>query len=126
MTVHLDTTVLIDAFCHPYGSRSALRATVVAGHRIALSTLVLSEWLRGPRDAGELATQEAALPAAAAAVFDAAAARTAARLYRSVRRARGRELDLMIAACAIEHDAVLWTLNPGDFDDVPGLALYRP
>ena len=49
---------------------------------------------------------------------------TAARLHTAVRRSRGREIDLAIAACAIVHDAALWTLNAKEFDDVPGLALY--
>jgi hypothetical protein len=37
----------------------------------------------------------------------------------------GLALDLMIAACAIVRGAPLWTLNPRDFDDIPGLKLYR-
>jgi predicted nucleic acid-binding protein len=32
----------------------------------------------------------------------------------------------MVAACAIEHGASLWTLNLGDFKDIPGLKLYHP
>jgi predicted nucleic acid-binding protein len=31
---------------------------------------------------------------------------------------------IAIAACAIEHDAALWALNPADFGDIPGLKLY--
>jgi predicted nucleic acid-binding protein len=31
---------------------------------------------------------------------------------------------LAIAACAIEHGARLWTLNPKDFRDIAGLVLY--
>ena len=53
-------------------------------------------------------------------------ATTAADLHAAVRRPRGRELDLAIAACAITHDARLWTLNVEDFEDfndVPGLGL---
>jgi predicted nucleic acid-binding protein len=42
-----------------------------------------------------------------------------------LRRARGREIDVAIAACAIEHGATLWTLYPSDFRDIPGLSLYR-
>jgi predicted nucleic acid-binding protein len=41
-----------------------------------------------------------------------------------VRRARQRQADLAIAACAIEARAALWTLNPEDFKDVPALVLF--
>ena len=44
-------------------------------------------------------------------------------LYRRLRRPRHREIDLAIAACAIVHGAELWTLNPQDFRDIPGLTL---
>jgi len=47
-----------------------------------------------------------------------------AKIYRSVSWPRGREIDLAIAACAIVRDAELWTLNPTDFKDIPGLRLY--
>ena len=47
----------------------------------------------------------------------------AARLYQQVRRARSREIDLAIAACAITREIPLWTLNRKDFDDIPGLVL---
>ena len=40
-----------------------------------------------------------------------------------VSRARSREMDLAIAACAITQDAALWTLNEEDFRDIPGLKL---
>jgi predicted nucleic acid-binding protein len=33
-------------------------------------------------------------------------------------------MDLAIAACALAHDAALWTLNPNDFADIPDLSLY--
>jgi predicted nucleic acid-binding protein len=77
--------------------------------------------LRGPRLPEELAAQEALFPVETALPFGAEQAATAARLYRSVGRARGRELDLAIAAHAISLDARLWTLNAADFDDIPGL-----
>jgi predicted nucleic acid-binding protein len=125
LIVHLDTSVVIDAFCQPFRSRLALRSVIVAEHRIAVSTLVLYEWLRGPRLETEMADQEAALPGMSAVEFDHACAQTAARLYRMVKGARGREMDIAIAACAIEHGAAFWTLNERDFHDIPGLSLYR-
>jgi len=125
LIVHLDTSVVIDVFCKPFRARRALRSAIVAEHRIAISTLVLYEWLRGPRLETELVDQEAALPATAAIPFDDECAHTAARLYRLVKHARGREMDIAIAACAIEHGAALWTLNEEDSHDIPGLTLYR-
>jgi predicted nucleic acid-binding protein len=125
LTIHLDTSVLIDAFSKPFRSRLALRALIVEQHRIAISTPVLYEWLRGPRLDLEMTDQEAALPANEAVEFDQVCAQMAARLYRVLKRGRGRETDIMIAACALEHGAALWTLNPEDFEDIPGLTLYR-
>lgn len=87
--------------------------------------LVLYEWLRGPRKTEELAAQEALFPRQSAVPFGPAEAERAAELYREVRRARGRELDIAIAACALAREAKLWTLNVEDFDDVPALTLHR-
>lgn len=113
---HLDTSVLVDA----------LTALVADGEPIVVSALVLYEWLRGPRVEAEVSDQEALLPAARAAPFGPAEAALAATLYRQIRRARSRELDLAIAACAITRGARLWTLNPADFADIPDLVLFDP
>jgi predicted nucleic acid-binding protein len=51
--------------------------------------------------------------------------RIAAEIFREVKRPRFRQIDIAIAASAIEHDAWLWTLNLEDFEDIPGLTLYR-
>lgn len=126
MTIHLDTSVLVDALTGPRHSLGPLERTVAAGHVLATSTLVLYEWLRGPRSDDELSDQEALLPAVAAREFGTIEAARAARMYRSLPRARGRDMDIAIAACAIEHGARLWTLNPADFRDLPGLELYEP
>lgn len=117
----LDTSVLIEALGAGGTLRAALREQLEARQRIVLPTLVLYEWLRGPRLTEELAAQEALFPAAEAIPFGPEEARTAAALYRDLPRARGREIDLAIAACALTWKATLWTLNPEDFRDVPGL-----
>ena len=80
--------------------------------------------MRGPRLAEELDAQEALFPAVAAAPFGAAEATLSASFCRAVRRPRTREIDLAIAACALVREAPLWTLNRGDFGDIPGLTLY--
>jgi predicted nucleic acid-binding protein len=121
--VHLDTSVLIDALARGE-SAGRLRAAIVDRHRLHLSSLVLFEWLRGPRTTEELRFREALFPVATVVPFGLEEARTAARLYQTVKRPRGREIDIAIAACALQQDALLWTLNRTDFQDVPGLRLF--
>ena len=69
------------------------------------------------------ARQEALFPRKQAIPFAPEEAAGAAELYRSVRKPRGREVDLEIAACALSHDAALWTLNVEDFENIEGLRL---
>lgn len=125
MIVHLDTSVLVDALTGKRRSLPALERAVGRGHILAVSTLVLYEWLRGPRTDAELDDQEALLPVADARAFGPGEAARAAQLYRTVKRARGRDMDLAIAACALEHGAHLWTLNPHDFRDISNLTIYE-
>lgn len=122
----LDTSLLIDALTGPKRSAAALRSAIHDGERVLLPSLVLYEWLRGPRVPQDLAAQESLFPSDAAIPFGWQESALSAKLYRSVRRARGREADLAIAACAITHEAQLWTLNTADFKDIPGLRLYSP
>jgi predicted nucleic acid-binding protein len=121
--IHLDTCVLVEALTGPLHSASALRALIDQGERLSFSSLVLYEWQRGPRKPEELRLQEALFPGSDAAVFGAQEAALAAELYRQVKRPRGREIDLAIAASAIVQNAALWTLNPQDFADIPRLRL---
>jgi predicted nucleic acid-binding protein len=120
----LDTSVLVEALGAGGSMRTQFRGTIAAGHRMVIPSLVLFEWLRGPRLPAELEVQEAVLPSGDAVPFGAHEAGVAADLYRRVRRPRGRELDLAIAACAIAWQGALWTLNPGDFEDIPGIRLH--
>ena len=121
--IHLDTSVLVDALTGPRRSAPALRRLIEEGERVSFSALVLYEWCRGPRRPEELRVQEALFPASDATPFTEAEAALAARLYSTVSRPRGREVDLAIAACAITQDAAFWTLNPRDFADIPSLRL---
>lgn len=122
----LDTSLLVDALTGPRRSAPALRAAIESGERFLLPALVLFEWLRGPRHREELAAQEALLPGEQAIPFGLEEAVVAARLYASLPRPRGREIDLAIAAAALTHEASLWTLNERDFRDIPSLVLYDP
>ncbi len=72
----------------------------------------------------ELEAQEALFPSKSAVPFGCNEAVAAARLYKSLSRPRGREIDIAIAAMAIVRDAALWTLNVRDFSDIPELRLF--
>ncbi len=122
----IDTSVLVDALTGPKRSAASLRAAIERGERLLLPSLVLYEWLRGPRISSEIEAQEALFPSNSVIPVGAAEAGTAAQLYQSISRARGREIDIAIAAVAILRDAGLWTLNPSDFADIPGLRLFFP
>jgi hypothetical protein len=124
--IHLDTSVLIDALTGDRRSLSALRRVVADSIRLGVSSLVLYEWRRGPRAEQELALEAALLGPDAVIAFGEQEARVAAAVYRQVKRPRGRERDIAIAACALTQEASLWTLNPEDFRDISGLHLHRP
>ena len=119
----VDTSALIDSLAGPQRSAPRLRSLLADGMRLALPSLVLYEWLRGPRLPEELQAQQALFPVEEVLPFGAGEARRAALLYGQVPRSKGREIDLAIAAHALELGAALWTLNPADFADVPDLEL---
>ena len=119
----VDTSALVDSLTGPRRSAARMRALLAEGERLVLPALALYEWWRGPRLEPEIAAQEALFPRSTALAFGPEEAAVASRLYRSLPRPRGREIDLAIAAHAIALDARLWTLNPRDFGDLPGLEL---
>ena len=121
MIVHLDTSILIEALdIEP----DLFRRPSERGDKLVISTLVLYEWLRRPRSAEQIELLEAVFPPERMVAFDEKVAHLAAQIYRQVKRARAREVDIAIAACAIEHGAAMWTLNRKDFEDIPDLSLY--
>jgi predicted nucleic acid-binding protein len=122
----LDTSVLVEGLGAGGSLRQAIRGTIAGGERLVVPSLVLYEWLRGPRLGAELRAQEALFPASEAIPFGPEEARLAAELYRKVKRPRGREVDLAIAACSLSWNATLWTTNAADFLDIPGLSVRGP
>ncbi len=122
----LDTSVLIEHLTGRPASPHPIRNLLETAEPIRLPSVVLYEWLRGSRRPEEVQAQESLFPSELAVAFGPAEARVAADLYRLLRRARTREADIAIAACALVAGARLWTLNEKDFGDIPGLRLYRP
>jgi predicted nucleic acid-binding protein len=120
----LDTSVLIGSLTGDQRLAPSLRRAIEEGERLLLPSIVLYDWLRGARSRQEIALQEAVVPSESAIPYGYAEAALSARLYRSLRRPRGREIDLAIAACALTRDASLWTSNRKDFEDIPKLQLY--
>lgn len=126
MLIHLDTSVLVDAFTGPRRALAHVASATSAGHVMTFCALVQYEWVRGPRTQRENETVRRFFGDNAMVPFGSREAQTAAALYKRVKGARQRQADLAIAACALEHNARLWTLNDADFVDLPGLALYQP
>jgi len=126
MLIHLDTSVLVDAFT---GTRRSLRqvtAATAAGHVLAYCAIVEYEWQRGPRVDAETSAVKDFFGGDQVVAFGGSEAALAASLYRRVKRARQRQADLAVAACTIDRGARLWTLNDADFKDLPELLLYQP
>lgn len=73
----------------------------------------------------EIAAQETLFPSESAIQFGYREAVLSADLSIDPCLARGREIDLAIAACAIARQAQFWTLNIANFKDIPGLRLVR-
>jgi predicted nucleic acid-binding protein len=121
--IHLDTSALTDALTGPKRSARRLRELMAGPESLAISSIVLFEWLRGPRLKEEIEAQEILFPKINAVAFGNVEAECAAEIYKKVKRPRGREADLAIAACALTHGAILWTLNRTDFKDIPDLQL---
>jgi predicted nucleic acid-binding protein len=122
----VDTSALIDSLTGPKRSAKKMRGLIAAGERLLLPSLVLYEWLRGPRTDAELNAQDSLLPAAGALPFRREEATVASRLHHDVPHPRGREVDLAIAAYAMVRNDSLWTLNPEHFQDILGLQLVEP
>lgn len=66
---------------------------------------------------------DALLETLAVIPFDTVAADAYRRIVEAIGHSRPKVGDRMIAATAIVHDLTLITMNGGDFNDIPGLAL---
>ena len=118
----LDTSLLVDALTGPRRSAPALRRAIEGGERLLLPSLVLYEWLRGPRRAEELRPRKRCSRRRAPSVLPRPRAPRSS-TSRSPAAAVGRSTSR--SRPAPHGGARLWTLNPRDFRDLPGLELYE-
>jgi predicted nucleic acid-binding protein len=88
MLIHLDTSVLVDAFTGPRRALPHIAAATSAGHVIAFCALVQYEWLRGPRTPAEDGAVRRFFGDDTIVAFGSREAEIAAALYRRVKRAR--------------------------------------
>jgi hypothetical protein len=120
----LDTSTLI--------LLSRLDDPSVLPERPLISAISLAELAVGPlvtddpaERAARLAHVQQAEADFEALPFDAEAARSfaqvAAALRRAGRKSAARAYDAMIAAVALAHGLALFTVNPADFEGIPGL-----
>jgi tRNA(fMet)-specific endonuclease VapC len=125
MAFILDTDVVI----HLRDGDATVTARVAQLQDAILMSLVTRVELEGGvyRDPAYAQIRRARLDVILAAIptlaFDDAAANAYGAILAGAGYSRRKLLDRMIAAQALVHRATLITSNPGDFSDVPGLAL---
>jgi predicted nucleic acid-binding protein len=111
--IHLDTNFLVRALVPDSPEDQRLRGWLGAGEPLAISAIAWAEFLCGPVEArllplaGQIVAERAA--------FGDAEATLAAQLFNQSGRRRGSLADCMIAATAIQANAILATENLVDF-----------
>lgn len=131
MSYLVDTDIVIDHLEQLPAATALIERLISDG--VAVSVITYMEAyqgvLRSPaRDEAE-ARFAAFLDAVPILPFSPAVARRCAELREQLRRegkrVRARALDLLTAATALEHGLAVVTRNVADYDDIPGLDLYR-
>jgi predicted nucleic acid-binding protein len=120
--IHLDTNCLIDIQAPKSRVRSWLLAKVRLGEKVSCSVLAWAEYLCGPlsSEERELSWQ---LIEGAPAPLDSFTSELGAEFFNATGRRRGSLADCLVAATAINHNAVFVTLNNHDFASFESLGL---
>ena len=111
--IHLDTSFLIRALHAGSTEDQTLRNWVRQGEPLGISTLAWTEFLCGPLEKDQIELASAIVPRRVP--FGEEDSSLAARLFNESGRRRGSLVDCMIAATAIQSDAILATANVTDF-----------
>lgn len=133
MAVLIDTSVFIAAERRGFSAEQAI--SYIRGEEALLSSITASELLFGVHRADTVARRsrrealiEAILDTVPILPVDLHVARVHARLSAQL-ASLGQPVgahDLLIAATAMAHNAVVLTVNLRDFQRLPGLAVRRP
>lgn len=110
---HVDTSFLIRSLVAASSEDKQLRRWMESSESLALSAIAWAEFACGPVNAEQLS--QVLLIFGEPLAFTHAQAETAAELFNSTGRVRGKFVDCMIAAAALESGASLATSNPRDF-----------
>ncbi len=121
--VHLDTDFLVKAAATAGQERQQLIQLLEQEVPVGMSAIAWYEFSRGPRTPEQLAVAAFLIEEDDVVAFDAAAAVQAADTFRRAGSPRPRANDIAIGTLAARAGAELWTLNPIDFADVPGLKI---
>lgn len=111
--IHLDTSFLIRALVHGTAEDRALQSWIKAGTSLAMSSVGWAEFLCGPLEEAHLALVRRIVRQIAP--FDEETAALAAHLFNRSGRRRGTLADCMIAASAMNANAMLASSNSADF-----------
>ena len=118
--VHLDASFLIVALTSSVDLYK-LRKLAESERPIQMSAVAWYEFARGPRTPSQLAVARSFLLSDGVLPFDEELAEAAAAVVRSLGSPRRRGADIAIGVTAVSCGAILATLNPADFQDIPGL-----
>ena len=126
MTVLIDTSVLIEAQRRPNSEHAREFARLVESGQAALAGPIIMEFLTGARSNANLDSLIERLSPIAYLGMDRQAWVAAGAMGNDLMRVGEplSDMDLAIAAVAIQHDVPLYTLDR-DFERVPQLRLYR-
>lgn len=109
----LDTSFLIRALQKGSAQDIQLRAWLLTGEPLAISTIAVTEFLCGPVGANDRQLIDRVLPTRMPLAEEDPI--VAAKLFNDSGRRRGSITDCMIAATALRAGAALATANPSDF-----------
>ena len=112
--IHLDTNYLIGLLVKGSPQAADVDAWLAAGHPLAASAIVWTEFLNGPVSPLEITRAEAVV-AGRIIPFGRMDAVLAADLFNKTGRRRGSRFDCLIAATALLAQAQVATVNQVDF-----------